>query len=174
MQQRIMHLWWRILTFTSLGIISILLIYLFSSKVPTSSYHTLSGNDMRRLVGGSACKNCRYVGMRIDECGHFFNYDPCDPDACIANYLIDYTCDPGIGTCNAYLDNNQVHAVQYYREDSGCTTNNPTKWTVVFTSYYGSGCTMLPTEARCQKSNGSCNGTLIESTPRSPGILCFQ
>lgn len=139
-----------------------------------SGYTTLADDQMSHLVGGDSCKGCRYDGRRLDECYHASLLDSCRTDTCIANYEIESTCDPGTGTCTAFLVHDQPHRVQYRRVDSGCTTNQPTGWVVWFNHYYGSSCIKYTANTRCQKINGTCDGTLIDSSSKTPQIQCPQ
>lgn len=134
----------------------------------------LSEREMGELVGGDGCFNCHAAGTRLDECYHQGYVDPCLSDKCIANYLIEDSCDLGQGTCTAQQLLEQPSAVQYARADSGCATNNPRTWTVWVTHYYGSGCATYAPKTRCQKSSGSCDGALIDTGTRYPGIRCSQ
>lgn len=135
-------------------------------------HNVLSNETMSNLWGAGSCMNCRYIGARIDECYHEYFTDPCAVDGCIANYAIDNTCDLGTGTCNALLDSTGVGLVQYSRADSGCVTNHPNGWSTWMTRYYGN-CATLTDTVRCEKTAGSCDGTLIESSARNPGVECY-
>ena len=132
----------------------------------------LSEVQMSRLIGGDACHGCRLIDERKDECFHVACDDSCAPDSCIANYCIDYTCDLGYGDCWARLNYDNVGVVQYRREDDNCTTNNPNQWQVWITHYYDTTCQTFDLRVRCQKSNGGCDGSLIEIAERPPKIEC--
>lgn len=136
-------------------------------------YQALSDQEMGLIWGSGGCSNCRYAGARIDECYHEGQSDAFDPNACIANYSIEDSCDPATGTCAAVQRDEYSDAVQYYRSDSGCTTYNPCTWTVWLTHYYGASCATHQFQVRCQKTNGICDGTLIDSATTGPGIHCL-
>ncbi|HOR28423.1 MAG TPA: hypothetical protein PLG73_10425 [Candidatus Sumerlaeota bacterium] len=133
---------------------------------------TLSDAAMAELVGGDGCKNCHYAPDRFDECLHYTQSDICQTSVCIANYLIESTCDLGAGTCTAYSDTYAAGYVQYARMDYYCSTSNPTQWLIYTTHYYGPNCTAAPQFMRCNKPTNNCNGTLVGSATRYPGISC--
>ncbi len=132
----------------------------------------LSDEHMAKIVGGDGCKDCRYNGQRLDECYHTGLFDACQTNKCIANYMLDDTCDLGDGTCTASLNVNKAWCTQYARVDTNCTTSYPTGWSVWTTSYYGSACTARSPTVRCQKPSNNCDGTLITTSTRYPGIDC--
>lgn len=135
-------------------------------------YKPLSEQQMSALRGG-ACANCRYAGERIDECYHEYFGDECAYDLCIANYVIESTCDPADeGECQTSISYENPYAVQYKREDVDCYTENYWDWNIWFTHYYGADCTPLDGVTRCEKLFYSCDGTLIKMAYRMPAIIC--
>lgn len=142
------------------------------AKLSHAPYKLLSEERMSKIIGGAGCRGCRYAGGRIDECYHYAYADDCDTEQCIANYTIESTCDPLQGTCNAIQDWNSIGLVQYLRQDVGCLTLNEWDWDVWFTHYYGSNCATNTPVTRCEKFNGSCDGTLLDVSSWSPAIIC--
>lgn len=163
----------RVILFGLLGILLVAPLHSVRDKATVQpAPATLTDAQLAGLVGSGACKDCRYAGARQDECYHALWVDPCQTSKCIANYALEDTCDPGVGTCTAIQNPDKAWVTQYSRVDSGCTTSNPTGWTNWYTHYYGADCTAVTPRIRCQKTNGACNGTLIDSSTRYPGIMC--
>lgn len=134
---------------------------------------SLPSSYLATLYGRDACKECQNDGKRIDECYHYGWFDECRSDRCIANYLVEDTCVLGSGTCTAVMSPNAASTIQYVREDSNCTTDNPTEFQLWVTHYYGGeNCEAYDYHTRCEKNNGDCSGTLITSNTLYPGIDC--
>lgn len=135
-------------------------------------YAPLSAQQMGGLRGG-ACADCRYAGERVDECYHEKFGDECAYDMCIANYVIESTCDPADGgECRSSLSYDNPYVVQYKRQDVDCYTENYWDWNLWFTHYYGADCATAEGVTRCEKLFYSCDGTLLGSSYRMPGIVC--
>ena len=125
--------------------------------------------DMATTYGGDSCKNCQVISLRQDECDHFY-FGECSGGKCVANYMLQASCEPGTGICYGREDSDTTAYVQYLREDSNCSSSNP-DWHDWITIYSGSNCTEKTYEIRCDKV-GSCDGTLIDSYIQLSGIKC--
>jgi hypothetical protein len=132
---------------------------------------TLTEAEMKGAIGGDGCYNCHSVQLRQDECYHNGSIDSCQTSKCIANYCTEGTCDLGSGTCTALSSADNSWDYQYIRQDSGCSNSYSGLPVVWFTHYYGASCTSFSGKVRCQKI-GSCDGTLITTASKQPGIYC--
>lgn len=169
-----MNRFYRVVAVATTGLVLGAGLFFLGSNAGSGRPQALSEAQMETLVGGDGCFNCRYAGTRIDECYHQGYVDTCLTNKCLANYALEDTCDLGTGTCSAAQFTDQPWLAQYVRADSGCATNNPRTWVVWFTHYYGAGCATNAPKVRCQKASGSCDGSLIDSVTRYPGIKCTQ
>ena len=139
-------------------------------------YVRLDEERMLGLVGTSGgCDNCHYDPRRQDECSHYDLDDDCKSDECIANYLMEDTCDVALQTsCTGTWDPGKIYLVQYVRQDTNCTTDNPDEWQTWVTHYYddNGSCGSVVMQTRCEKPSNNCNGTLIEFGFRTGAIDC--
>ncbi|KPL07995.1 hypothetical protein AMJ85_09085 [candidate division BRC1 bacterium SM23_51] len=147
------------------------------SSMPAVAHEDLDSRDMQLLRGSDSggCKKCGYDGRRLDECAHFDVADDCRDDQCIANYLVEDTCEPAKDyECQTQLDPNKDAIIQYLRVDPGCSTYNPHIWMLWVKHYYGEDaqCKERWFWVRCQKAAGSCDGTLIVMDSLGPAIEC--
>ncbi len=155
----------------ALGLLSIAHLRSAGRDVGHPVARPLSTAELAGIVGGAACKDCQADSKRVDECYHYGFLDPCQTNMCLSTYLVGDTCVLGSGTCNGILMDDVVRMIGYVRQDIGCQTNNPNMWNLWATQYYGE-CEYLDYITRCEKTNGMCNGTLIDSGTATPGIAC--
>lgn len=150
----------------------------FSWSNAGATMSTMSDIEMTNVLGGGAgpCRNCHYAGARFDECAHYTSSEPtpCYGDKCIADYHISSTCDLGTpADCATEMSPDMPGVVQYLRADTDCqaATQYYHNW---LTDYFGNecDCDSVTWRVNCDKTNGSCDGTLIDTANRGTQILC--
>ncbi len=141
-----------------------------------TSPQALTRAEMESLRGGHGptCDECTSDFVVVHVCAHYSPTDYCHSDRCIEFQVIEDSCflsEEGI--CLATMSQYADGAVWNLREDTNCTSNNPTQLQAIVTHYYGSECLTRTAYARCQKASGVCNGELVDSVSEKPGIECY-